>query len=310
MVKHTNRYDEALWGEKNSVHAKLIEPRFAVRDFDVQPQYINHWRKQDLFFVGGETNGRKLFSFVDYVWIRMIEKMKDIGLRFEVIRKVRDNLEAKSMWLERTNENYDEIIAQAKQNNATEKQIEKLEETKRTLDYLGNLQTFFSKQLTGAVVYRHELAFLINPEGKVLHQVDQSIRDQYEEHKFLDSFKSFYFSISVTDIIQEFIEGEKRQIATEDLQLISKEEETALKQLEEGALVKLMVEVEGVLTDLLKGRSTEKEENAVAVKNEYLDVITSKPYEQITFQDNRGTETKFLYPKKAQAVNEELEENE
>lgn len=306
MVKHTNNYDEALWGEIGSVHAKLIEPRFAVKDFDVQPQYINHWRKQDLFFTGGETDGRKLFSFVDYVWIRMIEKMKDIGLRFEIIRKVRDNLEAKSIWLERTDKNYDELIAGARKNNATEKQIKELEETKKTLYYLENLQTFFSKHLTGAVVYRKELSFLINPEGQVLHKVKESIRDQYTEHKFLDSFKSFYFSISVTDIIQEFIEGEKRHVATEDLQLITKEEETLLKQLEGGELVKLMIEVKGVMTNLFEGKHKEEKEPK-EVKQEYLDIITSQPYEQITFQNNRGTETKFLSPKQIMLLNK-LEE--
>lgn len=309
MVKHTNYYDEAIWGEKDSVHAKLIEPRFAVKDFDVQPQYINHWRKQDLFFVGGETDGRKLFSFVDYVWIRMIEKMKDIGLRFEVIRMVRDNLEAKSIWLERTDKNYDEIIARARINKATKKQIEELEETKRTLHHLENLQTFFSKQLTGAVVYRQELAFLINPEGKVLHQVGQSIRDQYTEHKFLDSFKGFYIAISVSEIIREFIEGEKRQVAIKELEIITEEEESVLSQLEEGALVKLIVEVEGVLLDLFKGKSKQKEERTAAIKEEYLGVITSKPYEQITFQNNRGTETKFLNTKKKELEKGELSKN-
>lgn len=308
MDKNVNFFDKALWGEKNSVHAKLIEPRFAVKDFDVQPQYINHWRKQDLFFEGGETKGRKLFSFVDYVWIRMIEKMKDIGLRFEIIRIVRDNFEAKSEW-PRTEHNYDGIIEKARENEVSEKQIAELEEKKNTLIYLENLQTYFSRYLTGAIVYRNELSFLINLKGEVFHVVNESIEDLHRNQKFIDSFQSFYISISVTEIIREFIEGDKRTIATKDMKVISIEEENVLRQLEEGELVKLIIEIEGALIDLLEDNSDKNEETAMDIKYKYLKVITSKPYDKITFQNSRGTVTKFLNPNQIKLVHGRLSEN-
>ena len=307
MNKHSNEFDDKLFGYENSFHSKLIEPRFAVKDFDVQPQYINHWRKHDLFFSCEEERGRKSYSFVDYVWIRMIEKMKDIGLRFEIIQKVRDELQAESIWLEKTNQNFVKIIEKAKVAGAKKEQLEELEVKKKSLFYLGKLQTYFSSHLTISIALKSELSFLINPNGEVLHSHAKYFNELIKSEKFASSFKSFYISISVTDIIQEFIEGEKRQMATEKLQIISEEEQAVLDQLEEGAIVKLVVEIGGVLSDLFEGKPNE-DERSETIKSEFLEIITTQPYKQITFQNKRGTETKFLNPNQKELLNEELKE--
>ena len=307
MYKHSNEFDEKLFGEENSIHSKLIEPRFAVKDFDVQPQYINHWRKHDLFFTYEEKRGRKSFSFIDYVWIRMIEKMKDIGLRFEIIQKVRDELQAESIWLERTDQVYDEIIEKAKVAGTKKEQLKELEEKKRSLFYLGKLQTYFSKHLTVSIALKSQLSFLINPKGEVLHSHAKYFNELIKSKKFVSSFQSFYISISVTDIIQEFIDGEKRQMATEKLQIISEEEQAVLDQVEEGIIVKLIVEIGGVLSDLFEGKPNE-DKRSETIKSEFLDIITTQSYKQITFQNKRGTETKFLNPNQKELLNEELKE--
>ena len=306
MNKHSNDFDETLFGEQNSIHSKIIEPILAVKDFDVQPQYINHWRKHDLFFTTKGIKSKKSYSFVDYVWIRMIEKMKDIGLRFEIIQKVRDELQAEPIWLESSNQAYDEIIERAKKAGSKKEQLEELELKKKSLNYSGKLQSYFSNQLTVAIALKSELSFLINPKGEVLHSHAKYFYELIKSENFINSFQSFYISISVTDIIQEFIEGEKRQIAAENLQIISEEEQAVLNQLEEGNLVKLIVEIEGVLSDLFEGKTNE--EDTTTIKNEFLEIITTQPYKQITFQNNRGTETKFLNPNQKVLLNEELKE--
>lgn len=298
MFEYSETFDESLVGEKSdSLHAKLIEPRFAVKDFDVQPQYINHWRKQELFFDYRSSMGKRPFSFVDFIWIRMIEKLKDVGIRFEIIRKVKDVMQSKPLWAkEDLNYLLDLLIQKKPEVHGTKEGRKRLEEKRIILNDQSKIQTYFSNLVTLAVAKKRSLYFLINPQGEVMHSGKSNLSDKHKDKKFISSFKSFYISISVTEIIQEFIEGKKRSIANHDLDIISEEEYLVLSELEEGVLVKLIVKTESSEYDLFDGRSIDE------VKDRYLEVITSKPYEEITFLNNRGTETKFLNPNQIELV--------
>ncbi|MBL4707402.1 MAG: hypothetical protein JKY48_03065 [Flavobacteriales bacterium] len=297
-------FDEGVIGQKSdSLHAKLIEPRFAVKDFDVQPQYINHWRKQDLFFNGEATRGKHPFSFVDYVWIRMIEKMKDIGLRFEVIRTVRDEMQSKPLWAKDDLDSIFDLLIQKKPDIfGTKDGRKKLEEKRIILHDQAEIQNYFSNLLAVAIANKSSLSFLINPLGEVIHLDPKREKDLFKNKQFISSFQSFYISISVTEIIQEFIGGEKRDIATNDLDLISKEEEAVLGHLEEDSLIKLIIETEEAEIDLFK-------ENKEDAKDRFLDIITSEAYKRIVILNDRGTETKFLNPNQIELVHGELSEN-
>lgn len=304
MFEFSEIFDESLIGEKSdSLHAKLIEPRFAVRDFNVQAQYINHWRKQDLFFDGEATRGKKPFSFVDYVWIRMIEKMKDIGFRFEIIRAVRDEMQSKPLWAKEDLDPIFDLLIQKKPDIfGTKEGRKKLEEKRIILSNQAEIQNYFSNLLTVAIASKSSLSFLINPLGEVMHLDPQREKKLFSDKKFTSSFKSFHISISITEIIQEFIGGEKREVATNDLDLISKEEQTVLEHLEDASLIRLIIETEEAKVDLLK----ESKENA---KGRFLDIITSEAYKRIITLNDRGTETKFLNPNQIELVHGELVEN-
>lgn len=304
MFEFSEMFDEGVVGQKSdSLHAKLIEPRFAVKDFDVQPQYINHWRKQDLFFNGGVTKSKQPFSFVDYVWIRMIEKMKNVGLRFEVIRTVRDEMQSKPLWAKEDLEPIFDMLIQKKPDVfGTKEGRKKLEEKRIILHDQAKIQNYFSNLLTVAIADKSSLSFLINPLGEVMHLDSEREEKLFRDKEFISSFQSFYVSISVTEIIQEFIGGEKREVATNDLDLISKEEQTVLEYLEDASLIRLIIETEEAKVDLLK-------ESKETAKDRFLDIITSEAYKRIITLNDRGTETKFLNPNQIELVHGELVEN-
>tara|TARA_B110000046_G_scaffold173759_1_gene196717 strand:- start:67570 stop:68073 length:504 start_codon:yes stop_codon:yes gene_type:complete len=161
---------------------------------------------------------------------------------------------------------------------------------------------YFSNLLTVAIANKSSLSFLINPLGEVMHLDPKQEKGLFKNNRFISSFQSFHIAISVTEIIQEFIGGEKRDIATNDLDLISKEEQAVLEHLEDASLIRLIIETEEAEIDLLK----ENKENA---KDRFLDIITSEAYKRIIILNDRGTETKFLNPNQIELAHEELSMN-
>ena len=137
-MEELHAFDEGFLGEKKeSLFHKLNEPRFAVKDFEVQPQYINHWRKQNLFFRDETSRGKTPFSFIDYIWILIIEQLKDVGIRFEIIRQVKDRMMGLPIWAVDIDGMIDRVIIEKPEVYAKKPGLDELEKKRRYLSKPG-----------------------------------------------------------------------------------------------------------------------------------------------------------------------------
>ncbi len=289
-------------GKQESLFQKLNEPRFAVKDFEVQPQYINHWRKQGLFFSDETSRGKTPFSFIDYVWILIIEQLKDVGIRFEIIRKVKDRMMGLPIWAVDIDGMIDRLIIEKPEVYAKKPGLDELEKKRKYLKQQAKLQTYFSHLVTDSIHNKKHLSFWINANAEVIHVTDKELKDILESERYYGFFQHFYISISITEIIRDFIETKKLHLAADILDIISEEERLVLKMIEENSLIELIIDSEGSKVDLLKEEGTD-------VKARFLEIITSQGYNDITFTNDRGTVTRFLNPNQIELVHGKLSEN-
>ena len=294
--------DGVLGKKKESLFHKLIEPRFAVKDFEVQPQYINHWRKQDLFFKDETSRGKTPFSFIDYVWIIIIEQLKDVGIRFEIIRQVRDSMLGLPIWAVDIDGMLDGLIIEKPETFGKKPGLDQLEKKRKFLKEQAKTQTYFSHLVTTSIHNKKHLSFWINANAEVIHVTDGELKDILKNKKYYNFFQHFYISISITQIIRDFIETKKLHLVADILDIISEEERVVLKMLDEGSLIELIVNTENSKIDLLKEKGKD-------VKERFMQIITSQGYNSITITNDRGTVTRFLNPNKIELAQEKSGEN-
>ncbi len=302
-MEELRAFDSRIKGEEQeNLFQKLNEPRFAVKDFEVQPQYINHWRKQGLFFSDETSRGKTPFSFIDYVWILIIEQLKDVGIRFEMIRQVKDRMMGLPIWAVDIDGMIDRVIIEKPEVYAKKPGLDELEKKRKFLKKQAKLQTYFSHLVTSSIHNKKHLSFWINSNADVIHVTDKELKGILENERYYDFFQHFYISISITEIIRDFIETKKLHLAADILDIISEEERLVLKMIEENSLIELIIDSEGDKIDLLKEEGSD-------VKARFLEIITSQGYKDITFTNDRGTVTKFLNPNQIELVYGQLSEN-
>ena len=82
------RYDKIL-----ELSERLMQKSFVGTDTGVQYRSINHWGTFGLFDDDREdVKGWRRFSFVEFIWIRMIDEMRKFGLPMETIKAVKGHL--------------------------------------------------------------------------------------------------------------------------------------------------------------------------------------------------------------------------
>lgn len=74
---------------------QVLERRWSVSDVGVPPRWISHWdRARVLMDVEREGAGWRKFSFIDYVWLRIVCELRALGLALPSVRRVKDILAA------------------------------------------------------------------------------------------------------------------------------------------------------------------------------------------------------------------------
>lgn len=74
---------------------QVLERRWSVSDVGVPYRWINYWDRERLLLdIEREGTSWRKFSFIDYIWVRMICELREFGLSFDAIRRVKDALAA------------------------------------------------------------------------------------------------------------------------------------------------------------------------------------------------------------------------
>jgi len=269
---------------------QLMEPKFNAKIFENEITYrtINYWDEKGYLLFERDDNDKewRKLSFTDYIWIRMLDDLRQIGVSVEGFVKslFRELGIREQEIMDLPNEEYEKLKALS-----FEQLLPKIDKTL--------VSTRFCVLLVNIVSFKTPLAVRVFKNGECAERygnpqwhgiiIEELEKNEARKRK-LDDFQTF-ISISISDLIADFI-GTKDLDNISDLNLLSSEESELLKHIRNKDLKEITV----ILADgnPVRLELTEVDYNADIQKRIYEDMMGSD-YVECSYTTNTKKEVTF-----------------
>ncbi|MFZ7144337.1 MAG: MerR family transcriptional regulator [Bacteroidota bacterium] len=267
------------------LYSVISEERFLIKDLDIPYRQINHWDEKGIIsFSRKITEGWRKFSFVELVWIKMVDEFRQFGIPLDIIAKVKkDIFEGISMKeIFALIENKKEQINKIKGNKKAKQKISsvKSKDIKSDNPFFSWLHLFVADAITNQADYSimvfQDGFWLPWANGKQEAELDEDVefRLKYTSHMV----------VSITGIIREFITQSNVEQLTE-LNLVSENEARIIELISKPAFEKAEV-------NLIGKRQKVELLNNETDKRKIIAIICDHAYDQILIRDKKGLELK------------------
>ena len=272
-----------------TLEGKIKERRFTVKDIGVNYRWIDHWNDKGLLLGNYKEHLWKKFNLVEYVWLKLIVKMREFNIGLETVRKVKEILDYNftiDEFLKTNSDTFLEVISGfsssdqivATRNLLEEDKIpESIKESKLNL-----LEVFLMDILTLYSYY----SILIDTNGEVI-PVKYSYLELYSDKiEFKDFVTKAYVSISITEILKDYIiEKDVDLNYGKRLAILSEEESLILKTIRQDDLKSVLIKFgKNRKINLLE----EIKEKKIDKASRLFELIMAKGYQDITIKTQNG----------------------
>jgi len=237
-----NTYQKVL-----NLTPKLNEPILYLKDTGIASRVLSHWKNNDLLSGNRESDkGWSRFNFIDYIWLKSIQEMRNFGLSLETIKKVKKALYEKLniKWDEDTVKEVVEYGIKTIKNSAMDKVSKEM-----LIQVILNpeFKTQFKDQVVNPSVLdglimnslfnQEEAGFFIFGDGDILPWLDSKHNDIESE----SLFKRSHLYISITEFIFEFITEEAKEQFLVPYLMVGKKELEALRRIRKDDLKEIII---------------------------------------------------------------------
>lgn len=293
--KWSNHYMQSISEQYPELVAAMSEKPFTAVETDVHPKIIADWNAKGLLLSPRQERKHHRLSTSEFLWIKMIEKMRELTLSFELIEKVKDNLAT---------------LQELNANNILENPIvkdtiikmggpEKWAQAKAQLSdpkFRGELLAHFQidtnrlNQLDIAVlialVTKRPVSLLIDTSGDTIVLSPLFFDTEQGAQLLNDIINSTYVNICISDILAQVLTLAPMEKVSEKLKLITEKEALILKALEEKNLKSVVVRFDGKSEmNLLEVTKAEKVDKGTRL----MELILQNGYQNITLKTEEGT---------------------
>ena len=229
---------EKLYKQIPDLADQIHQRRFTIKDVGVTHRWITNWDKKGLLFYEYEPEKWRKFDLIEYIWLKMVVQMRQFRVPLDTIKNLRDFLKTNAMNTD------DEAVQHAMQrvaeagvndDNPDKDAKSAVDETLASDEFKavqGAIHISFLEAWTlDAIVFKNHSAILVNPEGNWMHFKEAYI----DYYKTLEDFNEFYrrshISISLSQILAEFISTKDLNLVHGELGMIREAEMQVLQAL-------------------------------------------------------------------------------
>jgi DNA-binding transcriptional MerR regulator len=244
---------------------QVLERRWSVSDVGVPSRWISHWdRAHVLMDVEREGAGWRKFSFIDYVWLRIVCELRAFGLALPAVRRVKDILAAPL---------------------PVEPQLA-LRKTRQRSSY--NVLLLL---IAEAVVTKAPINLLVRPDGETL-LFNESQADAYGPE--LELFRTApHLCVPLTGMLGEMVRRNSIDFIVPRIPLLSRTEAETLALLREGRLQRLEATLaSGEVLTVIPPDSTD----LAAAERTLVEHLMLHPYREIRYETDDGKQVVFHPP--------------
>jgi DNA-binding transcriptional MerR regulator len=216
--------------------------QFTMKDAGISSRLLNHWEKSGLLMESYEERKWKKFNLIEYTWIRAVSEMRKYDLSHEAIRNAKDailfDFKIKDL---PDQKDFQKLVKEFGSN----KKKEKIEELLQTAELKSQLNDFKINYLEAVILYiillRGNYSLLVNAEGECipfkLHAIDEYIKN----NDFSEFLSGTFISISITQILRDFMIVNEFSLPKKRLALLSSPESQLIKTIREKDVVSVKV---------------------------------------------------------------------
>lgn len=280
---------------------RLNEKHFTKKDFPVTYKTMHVWAREGLFpEEKAEERDWRRFSFIEYVWMNLIIRLKSFGMSTESI------LMAKKFLLEPLRVSQMVELAEYLLGDESQKQMsaqEKKSFQALPKDFMDELKaynkehkdeklpdlTILTMIVSHYVTTRRNVCFLVTHEGKVFPWVEEK-KDYYEKAGVSSLKENDHISISLANLVKEYIMVEKTEPEPR-VQLLTEEEQEVIRYIREKKLTELTIRFDDKhRISLLEAK---EKLNAVDVEARYIDHLLKSGYQDVSYTTQGGKIVSF-----------------
>ncbi len=281
------RYDKIL-----ELSERLMQKSFIGTDTGVPYRSINHWENSGLIDNDrGEARSWRRFSFVEFIWIRMIDEMRKVGLPMDTIKAVKASLfqpasivdldiHLRSIYQARGAANvYHEAGREAMEKDMRGRFDGGFEEQQLDGNWLQHL-------ILSSIVKRCPVILVVFTDGTPFAIHEEPGYFIFPEHLDRLSFET-HVRIPITGIIKEFLRGGLAIERMGDLQILEPNEQTALRIIHSGQYDSVTVNFKDKKLKSMELRQSQE------VTRKIVDVLAAGKYQDISIVQHEGQITKI-----------------
>lgn len=281
------RYDKIL-----ELLERLLKKSFIGTDTGVPYRSINHWENSGLIDNDrGEARSWRRFSFVEFIWIRMVDEMRKAGLPMEAIKVVKGHLFQPASLVDLDLHLRSIYRAGDKQHPDQQAGKEAMEADMRqrfdgdheAQQVEGNwlqhliLSTILKRCPVILVVFTDGTPLAIHEEPGFFISPERLDRLSFETH----------LRIPITGILKEFLRGGLAIERMGDLQILEPNEQTVLRIIQSGQYSSVTVNFKDQKMKSLHMRQSQE------VTRRIVDVLAAGRYQDISIVQHEGQVTKI-----------------
>jgi len=272
-----------------SLTGKILERKFSTKDIGVNYRWLNHWQTKGLLFGSYDEYKWKKFNLQEYVWVKIILKLREFNMGLETVAAVKMILDSEITGedlLENSEVNFNEMIAQFAPSNQkmevagilTNPEIQnKIKKTK--INILGLF-------IIDILLLGNYYSIIINQTGEIFPVKYSYLELISNIPEFQNLISGSFVSISITEILRDFIlEKEIFQTSKRRLALLTDEETVVLNTIRQDNLRSVTIRFDNrKKMNLLE----EIRETKIDKSTRLAELIIAKGYQDITIKTQNG----------------------
>ncbi len=311
--------------EEKLLHDKLSKPIFRVGDTGISSKNLLHWKNTGILLDELPTEaGWTRFSFIQYVWLQVVIQLREFGMSIENIRSLKDNLVFPSDLLVIAKEHYrvNEFKKETGFENFPVKMLKIMCEDytftyvtqtfrriiheciARRVNFLlvvfksgdgyfyedGKQELFKRYHDDDDELYKLTSVYVL-PNKKKSSAINRS--KEYNNSGTLDRetmrFQS-HISISVTQIIKDYLMYNNHSLKVDALPILSGEEQELLRHIKRNDVKRITIKYKNQKPSILE---VEEDKRPVDLASRYTDHVMKHGYQSIAYEMENGKMVSF-----------------
>lgn len=258
---------------------------FTIKDVGVTHRWITHWDDQGLLPEKNKEGKWRKFNLVEYVWLKMIIKLRSFNVPLEIIKNVRETLLDPITFDKLLSDEVRELAIQTTLDQSPDVSREQVEEILNKSDFSQASIHILQMFILDALLVKNHFAIFIDLEGNWIPFKEGYVEEFSKNEDYMRVYYSSHISISITEILSEFITEHSENVIHKKLRLVTDEEMEVIRALREEKVVSVRVRInEKSEIELIETTREEKADNAKRLS----DLILNNGYQDITVKTQNG----------------------